>query len=139
MTHLQHLRHLLLRGLFAVMLSTFMLGQSANAQTDPFERGWTLQPEMSSLNFQSVKKQTVVESSGFATMEGTIGPDGQTEVVVLLDSVDTKIDLRNVRMRFFCSLRHSTFQRLPSQPNWMPPCWTILPRCAVRRSQSLIP
>jgi len=100
MTHLQHLRHLLLRGLFAVMLSTVMLGQSANAQTDPFERGWTLQPEMSSLNFQSVKKQTVVESSGFATMEGTIGPDGQTEVVVLLDSVDTKIDLRNVRMRF---------------------------------------
>lgn len=76
------------------------LGASAQAQSDPFAGGWTLQPEMSNLNFQSVKKQTVVESSSFATLEGTIDNQGATEVRVLLDSVDTKIDLRNVRMRF---------------------------------------
>lgn len=69
------------------------------AQT-PFEGGWTLNTEMSNLSFQSVKKQTVVESSGFATFSGAIDEAGQAEVTVLLDSVDTKIDLRNVRMRF---------------------------------------
>ena len=71
----------------------------ATAQT-PFEGGWTLNPEMSNLSFQSVKKQTVVESSGFATFQGVIDESGAAKVTVLLDSVDTKIDLRNVRMRF---------------------------------------
>ncbi len=65
-----------------------------------FNGGWTLNSEMSNLSFQSVKKQTVVESSGFATFNGTIDEAGKAEVTVLLDSVDTKIDLRNVRMRF---------------------------------------
>lgn len=65
-----------------------------------FDGGWTLNSEMSNLSFQSVKKQTVVESSGFATFNGSIDEAGRAEVTVLLDSVDTKIDLRNVRMRF---------------------------------------
>ena len=77
-----------------------LMGQGAMAQQDPFAGGWTLNPEMSNLTFQSVKKQTVVESSSFATLEGEIAEDGTTQVRVLLDSVDTKIDLRNVRMRF---------------------------------------
>lgn len=81
-------------------LSLVAMGDHVQAQANPFDGGWTLQPAMSALNFQSVKKQTVVESSSFATLEGTIGADGATEVRVLLDSVDTKIDLRNVRMRF---------------------------------------
>ena len=42
----------------------------------PFEGGWTLNPEMSNLSFQSVKKQTVVESSGFATFQGEIDETG---------------------------------------------------------------
>ena len=92
------------RGIAAMLLFSGLvvmaLGQQAQAQNNPFAGGWTLQPEMSNLNFQSVKKQTVVESSSFATLQGSIGPDGKTEVKVLLDSVDTKIDLRNVRMRF---------------------------------------
>lgn len=83
---------------FAVMI--LAMGQTAVAQQNPFEGGWTLQPEMSALNFQSVKKETVVESSSFATLEGEIAGDGATQVRVLLDSVDTKVDLRNVRMRF---------------------------------------
>ncbi|MFK7834996.1 MAG: OmpA family protein [Sulfitobacter sp.] len=95
-SRLENIARLLLAATF--LLITF--GQDAQAQTDPFAGGWTLQPEMSSLNFQSVKKQTVVESSSFATLEGEIGGDGATQVRVLLDSVDTKIDLRNVRMRF---------------------------------------
>ncbi len=86
--------------IIAMALALLTFGQSAQAQLNPFSNGWELQPEMSNLNFQSVKKQTVVESSSFATFEGTISPTGEAELKVLLDSVDTKVDLRNVRMRF---------------------------------------
>ena len=100
MTHLTAPRRLFAALLLALMLAGLAVVQDARAQINPFANGWTLKPELSALNFQSVKKQTVVESSSFATMEGTISPTGATEVNVLLDSVDTKIDLRNVRMRF---------------------------------------
>lgn len=73
---------------------------AATAQTGPFDRGWTLQPSGSTLNFQSVKNETKVESSSFATISGTIDTNGTAKVIVNLESVDTKIDLRNVRMRF---------------------------------------
>lgn len=70
------------------------------AQENPLAPGWDLAPGASVLRFQSVKKSTVVESSSFASLSGTIAADGTATVEVLLDSVDTKIDLRNVRMRF---------------------------------------
>jgi OOP family OmpA-OmpF porin len=81
-----------------VLIANF-LALPALAQ-NPLEPGWTLQNSASSLRFQSVKKQTVVESSSFATFSGRIEPDGAATITVALDSVDTKIDLRNVRMRF---------------------------------------
>jgi OmpA-OmpF porin, OOP family len=70
------------------------------AQENPFAGGWVLQPGSSALRFQSVKNQTKVESSSFASFSGSIDSLGRAELKVLLDSVDTKIDLRNVRMRF---------------------------------------
>ncbi|KMK67117.1 OmpA family protein [Puniceibacterium sp. IMCC21224] len=73
--------------------------ETGRAQS-PFEGGWSLQPTMSNLRFQSVKKQTVVESSSFASLQGSIDDQGTALVTVLLDSVDTNVDLRNVRMRF---------------------------------------
>ena len=75
------------------------VGGTARAD-DGFAPGWTLQTAGSKLNFQSVKSQTIVESSGFATFHGGIAPDGAAKVTIALDSVDTHIDLRNVRMRF---------------------------------------
>ncbi|MEO0914246.1 MAG: YceI family protein, partial [Pseudomonadota bacterium] len=81
--------------------------QAAVAQDDPFEDGWTLNPEQSTLTFQSIKNNSVVESSTFATYSGQIGEDGTATLEVLLDSIDTKVDLRNVRMRF---LFFETFQ-----------------------------
>ena len=87
------------RGLCTALLLAMMGAAPATAQ-EPFQGGWTLNPEMSSLNFQSVKKQKVAETSGFATFQGEIDETGAVRLTVLLDSVDTKIDLRNVRMRF---------------------------------------
>lgn len=74
---------------------------SAHAQTiDPFEHGWVLDAEASKLRFMSVKKGNVAETSKFATLSGLITEQGKAQIRVLLDSVDTNIDLRNVRMRF---------------------------------------
>jgi outer membrane protein OmpA-like peptidoglycan-associated protein/polyisoprenoid-binding protein YceI len=73
---------------------------AALAQRAGFEHPWRLDLGSSSLTFQSVKKGTIVETSKFATLDGTIGPDGQARVDVVLESVDTGVDLRNVRMRF---------------------------------------
>jgi len=94
--------------MLAAVVVLAALGQTAaKAQADPFADGWSLKAETSNLSFQSVKNETKVETSGFATFSGMIAPDGATEIKILLDSVDTKIDLRNVRMRF---LFFETFQ-----------------------------
>ncbi|MES2666182.1 MAG: OmpA family protein [Pseudomonadota bacterium] len=91
-----------------VLVATALgFGQIAVAQDSPFASGWTLQPAASSLRFQSVKNEVKVESSQFATYSGEIAADGTATVKILLDSVDTKVDLRNVRMRF---LFFETFQ-----------------------------
>lgn len=94
------LRQMITRVFLVALALAVGLPASVNAQADPFSGGWSLQPEASSLEFQSVKKQTVVESSSFATLTGSIDENGLATMSVLLDSVDTKVDLRNVRMRF---------------------------------------
>ena len=76
------------------------LALPAAAQDNPFAGGWTLKSDAATLGFQSVKNDTKVEQSGFATVTGAISADGIAEIHIPLDSVDTKIDLRNVRMRF---------------------------------------
>ena len=74
---------------------------TANAQSaDPFENGWTLDSESSALRYMSVKKGDLAETNSFATLSGLITEDGKAQIRVLLDSVDTNVDLRNVRMRF---------------------------------------
>lgn len=66
----------------------------ANAQD------WILNAAASKLTYQSVKKNTVVETNSIRNIAGTLTADGLAKVVFDLDSVDTGIDLRNVRMRF---------------------------------------
>jgi outer membrane protein OmpA-like peptidoglycan-associated protein/polyisoprenoid-binding protein YceI len=83
------------------MFLALTLASAATAQSaDPFENGWTLDAEASDLRFMSVKKGDLAETSRFATMSGLITEEGKAQIRVLMDSVDTSIDLRNVRMRF---------------------------------------
>ncbi len=81
--------------------------QNVMAQQSIFAPGWTMNTETSSLRFQSVKNEVKVESSTFGTYTGTIDENGEASVRILMDSVDTNVDLRNVRMRF---LFFETFQ-----------------------------
>jgi outer membrane protein OmpA-like peptidoglycan-associated protein len=81
--------------------------QHALAQDNIFAPGWTMNAEASTLRFQSVKNETKVEFSTFGSYAGTIDENGVATVRILMDSVDTNVDLRNVRMRF---LLFETFQ-----------------------------
>jgi OOP family OmpA-OmpF porin len=84
-------------GLVAGMMAAVLVlggGLAANAQD------WTLDPAASKLTYQSVKKNTIVETNSIRNISGTLTEDGRGKVVFDLDSVDTGIDLRNVRMRF---------------------------------------
>ena len=67
---------------------------------EAFVHGWTLDGTASHLNFVSVKNGAIMEASNFASLEGAIDETGAARFSVLLDSIDTKVDLRNVRMRF---------------------------------------
>ena len=101
--HMRHLFHIL-RGAalpiyFACVLSGLFAG-AATAQDSLFRNGWTLRSDSSTLSFQSVKNETKVETSDFAKFSGSIDETGEAKVVVEVDSVNTKVDLRNVRMRF---------------------------------------
>jgi len=87
----------------ALAMLAFAFPDAAEAQDSPFAPGWKLDPAGSYIRFSSVKNekgQVVAETHSFAAFEGGIGPDGTLSISVKLDSVDTKNDLRNVRMRF---------------------------------------
>lgn len=85
---------------FAAAAAIAFSGASVLAQSSPFGSGWELEPGASKLQFQSIKNGSKIETSSFATLTGAIDADGNASLKVLLDSVDTKVDLRNVRMRF---------------------------------------
>ncbi|WP_122074739.1 OmpA family protein [Pseudophaeobacter sp. EL27] len=82
-----------------LLILLYLLAQPALA-ADPFEHGWQLDADASAITFLSVKKDKVAETSRFAAVSGQITEGGVAQLVIALDSVDTKIDLRNVRMRF---------------------------------------
>ena len=89
----------MLKRLYYLILLVFLYFP-LTASANPFEGGWQLQTGQSTIGFLSVKKGTIAEYSGFASFSGQIDPTGAAEIVIAMDSVDTKIDLRNVRMRF---------------------------------------
>lgn len=70
------------------------------AMANPFQDGWTLDSRRSMLVLTHIKNGDVVENSAFAALRGGIDADGNATLRILLDSIDTGLDLRNVRMRF---------------------------------------
>lgn len=79
-----------------VLAAVLLLGGTVAAGA----QNWTLDPTASKLTYQSVKKNTIVETNSIRNISGSLTESGQGKVVFDLDSVDTGVDLRNVRMRF---------------------------------------
>lgn len=60
---------------------------------------WELDGDASTLNFISIKNNSVAETHSFGSLLGYIGNDGSVQLSVTLDSVDTLIEIRDERMR----------------------------------------
>lgn len=63
-------------------------------------QNWLLNPESSSISITSTKAGTTTETHFFRTLDGSITDSGSAIVTIDLSSLDTSIDIRNVRMRF---------------------------------------
>jgi outer membrane protein OmpA-like peptidoglycan-associated protein/polyisoprenoid-binding protein YceI len=63
-------------------------------------QNWLLNPEASKISITSTKEQTTTETHFFRTIDGSIDASGRAVVTIDLSSLDTSIDIRNVRMRF---------------------------------------
>ncbi|MGO9699801.1 MAG: OmpA family protein [Xanthobacteraceae bacterium] len=74
-------------------------GRSANAQ-DLLNEDWILNPALSHMYLQTEKLQGVIEKHEFTAVQGAVSKDGDATVKIDLNSIETHIDLRNVRMRF---------------------------------------
>jgi len=91
------LERLLLRRAWAFGLALLLLGLPLPALA---AEAWTLDSAQSTLTYQSVKKNTIVETNTIRNISGLIEGDGTAIVAFDLNSVDTGVDIRNVRMRF---------------------------------------
>lgn len=76
----------------------------------PQDATWSLDSTASRIAFASIKAGEVIETHFFPGLTGEITSDGQAMVAVPLDQVETKIDLRNERMRemFFQTSEYPT-------------------------------
>ena len=73
--------------------------QRANAQAF-LDQDWVLDPSRSNVYMQTEKLQNTVEKQRFNSLEGNVTRNGDATIKIDLNSLDTGIDLRNVRMRF---------------------------------------
>lgn len=60
---------------------------------------WTLDSTQSQLNFNTTKNDVVTETQRFTTLSGHVTDAGKADLVIALASVDTKITLRDERVR----------------------------------------
>jgi outer membrane protein OmpA-like peptidoglycan-associated protein/polyisoprenoid-binding protein YceI len=65
-----------------------------------FSQEWQLDPTKARLNVTTTKNKTIVETHSFTTLNGRVSPTGEAVVKIDLSSLDTSVDIRNVRMRF---------------------------------------
>jgi OmpA-OmpF porin, OOP family len=84
----------------AFALITAALGlRSANAQ-DFLNQDWVLNAPLSHVYLTTEKLEAVIEKHQFMSVEGAVNKDGDATVKLDLGSLETHIDIRNVRMRF---------------------------------------
>jgi OOP family OmpA-OmpF porin len=82
-----------------VLLAAAACTNSANAQ-GLLNQDWVLNSAQSNIYIQTEKLQGVVEKHKFTRIEGNVSANGDASIKIDLGTLDTGVDLRNVRMRF---------------------------------------
>lgn len=83
----------------ALMLAMAIGASNASAQ-DFLNEDWVLNAAQSHVYMQTEKGTGVVEKHEFTSVEGGVSKDGEAKIKIDLNSIETHIDLRNVRLRF---------------------------------------
>ena len=65
-----------------------------------FNENWALDPTKSNVYMQTEKLEHKIEKHRFTSLEGAVSKSGDATLKIDLNSIDTGIDLRNVRMRY---------------------------------------
>ena len=86
-------------GLAAALIAAVVGTGGAKAQ-DFLNQDWVLNAGQSHIHMQTEKLEGVVEKHGFTSIEGNISRNGDASIKIDLNTLDTGVDLRNVRMRF---------------------------------------
>ena len=82
-----------------MMKTRFALAFAAAVMVSPLAQAdWQVGPG-STVQFVSIKNNSIGEVSHFETLAGTVTDAGEVEVRVALDSVETNIGIRNERMK----------------------------------------
>ncbi len=87
--------------IYKLILVVFVLVLSSCSapKLTPNTNPWTLDNALSRVEFISVKKGTITEVHSFTELNGIVKNDGTAQINIVLDSVETNIDIRNERMR----------------------------------------
>ena len=84
-----------------------VLVSCGNANSDPAKGmventgPWSLDNDGSYVNYTTIKAGSIAEPNTFTSLTGSVSEDGTAEVTIILDSIHTNIDTRDVRMREF--------------------------------------
>jgi outer membrane protein OmpA-like peptidoglycan-associated protein/polyisoprenoid-binding protein YceI len=81
--------------LLAVLAGPRLAGAQASLNQD-----WVLNGPQSNVYMQTEKLENTIEKHRFTSVEGNVTRDGDVTIKIDLNTLDTGIDLRNVRMRF---------------------------------------
>jgi len=84
----------------AALSLLFLFSTYANAQTQDYAARWALNTEKSEVNFISIKKGNIAETHVFNDISGHI-LNGKAQFTIKPDSVDSRVPIRNERMREF--------------------------------------
>ncbi|MEL6487413.1 MAG: YceI family protein [Pseudomonadota bacterium] len=91
----------MLQRLFAIS-ALVLTAACAQAPAEPaplVEGAWSVDASASSLSYVSVKSGEIAEANSFSGLSGSVTPDGAASLEIDLATIETKVDIRNERMR----------------------------------------
>ena len=84
--------------IFAALATAACSG--APSEPTPLAAGsWSVDADASSLSYVSVKSGNIAESNTFSGLSGSVTPEGAASLEIDLTTIETKVDIRNERMR----------------------------------------
>ncbi|MEM6856901.1 MAG: YceI family protein [Pseudomonadota bacterium] len=83
----------------AALILTAACSQVPEGPAPLVEGAWEVDASASSLSYVSVKAGEIAEANSFSGFSGSVTPEGAANLEIDLATIETKVDIRNERMR----------------------------------------